>query len=185
MFIAGAAYSQNLSGGVRLGLNISNLKSTYDGGSSKDNARLSGHLGGYITYEFKDKMAFQPELIISGEGSRSEIGNDKVKNNLTYVNIPLLFRYNFTEELNLHTGPQIGILASAKRKVDGDTDDVKDGLKGTNISWAIGAGYELPNNLNVGLRYNIGLSDIVDTVNDSKLKANTFQIYVGYTLFSK
>jgi opacity protein-like surface antigen len=175
-----------MSIGAKAGLNISNVKNTYDGGSTKGDARLSGHLGVYLVYNFQENMAFQPELVFSGEGTRTEFGSEDVKFNLTYLNLPLLFRYNFSDKLSAHTGPQIGFLLSAKQKYDGDTDDVKDGLKGTNVAWAIGGAYELANNVNVGLRYNIGLSDIADDGDsDIKTKVSTFQITVGYTFYRK
>lgn len=178
--------SAQVSFGAKAGLNVSNIKETYDGGSTKLDSRLSGHLGAYLVYNFKDNMAFQPELVFSGEGAKTEAGGTDVKIRLTYLNVPLLFRYNFSENLSAHTGPQIGFLLGAKSKVGGDTNDIKDGLKGTNIAWGLGAQYELPNNLNVGLRYNFGLSDISDDGDsDSKTKVSTLQISLGYTFFRK
>jgi opacity protein-like surface antigen len=122
--------------------------------------------------------------VFSGEGAK--IDDSDVKLALTYLNLPLLFRYNFSENLSAVTGPQIGFLLSAKAKDDGDSNDVKDSFNGTNISWGLGAQYELPNNLNVGLRYNFGLSDIADDGNDDwKTKASTLQISLGYTFYRK
>jgi hypothetical protein len=175
-----------MSIGAKTGLNISNVKNTYDGGSSKGDARLSGHLGLYLVYNFQENMAFQPEMVFSGEGTRTEGGGEDYKINLTYLNFPLLFRYNFSDKISGVTGPQIGFLLGAKQKHDGDSNDIKDGLKGTNVAWAIGGAYELANNINVGIRYNIGLSDVADDGDsDVKAKVSTLQLTVGYTFFSK
>lgn len=177
--IASVAGAQNLTGGVKIGLNSSNIKYTYDGGSSKADARWSGHLGFYAVYMFQDKFGFQPEFVVSGEGTKS---ND-VKVALTYINIPLLLRMNVIEKLSIHTGPQIGFLVSAKQKEDGNSIDVKDGLKGVGLGWGLGAMYDLPKNFNVGLRYNFGLSRIDDDSSDEKSKVSTLQISLGYKLF--
>jgi len=174
--------SAQISIGAKAGLNVSNVKQKFDGDTYKNDARLSGHLGAYLVYNFQDNMAFQPEFVFSGEGA--SIDDSDVKLALTYLNIPLLFRYNFTEQLSAVTGPQIGFLLSAKAKDDGDSNDVKDSFKGTNISWGLGAQYDLSSNLNVGLRYNFGLSDIGDDgSSDVKTKASTLQISLGYTFY--
>lgn len=177
--MASVAGAQNLTGGVKIGLNSSNVKYTYDGGSSKADARLSGHVGFYAVYMFQDKFGFQPEFVISGEGTK----NNDTKLALTYINIPLLLRMNVIEKLSIHTGPQIGFLVSAKAKDDGNSIDVKDGMKGIGLAWGLGAMYDLPKNFNVGLRYNFGLSRIDDNDTDEKAKVSTLQLSVGYKLF--
>lgn len=182
--MASAACAQNLTGGVKIGLNSSNIKESNDNGSSKANARLSGHLGVYAVYMFQDRFGFQPEFVISGEGTKYENGaNPDTKVALTYINIPLLLRMNVINKLSIHTGPQIGFLVGAKQKYDGNTTDVKDGTKGVNLAWGLGAAYELPKNLNISLRYNFGLSRIDDDDDDTKAKVSTLQISLGYKLF--
>jgi opacity protein-like surface antigen len=178
--MASVAFAQNLTGGVKLGLNSSNVKYTYDGGSSKGDARVSGHVGFYAIYMFQDRFGFQPEFVISGEGTKGS-GNSKLA--LTYINIPLLLRMNVIEKLSIHTGPQVGFLVSAKSKDDGNSIDVKDAFKGIGLGWGLGAMYDLPKNFNVGIRYNFGLSRIDDNDTDEKLKVGTLQISLGYKLF--
>lgn len=178
--MASVACAQELTGGVKLGLNSSNVKYTYDGGSAKGDARISAHVGFYAIYMFQDKFGFQPEFVISGEGTKGA-GDSKLA--LTYINIPLLLRMNVIEKLSIHTGPQIGFLVSAKAKDDGNSIDVKDGMKGIGLGWGLGAMYDLPKNFNVGLRYNFGLSRIDDDDSDEKAKVSTLQISLGYKLF--
>lgn len=179
--MASVAGAQNLTGGVKIGLNSSNVKYSGDGESYKASARLSGHLGFYAVYMFQDRFGFQPEFVISGEGTKDK--DDDYTIALTYINIPLLLRMNVIDKLSIHTGPQIGFLVSAKQKYDGNTDDIKDGMKGVGLGWGLGAAYELPKNFNVGLRYNFGLSRIDDDNSDDKAKVSTLQISLGYKLF--
>ena len=106
--------------------------------------------GALVNIPVSSQFSVQPEVVYSSEGAKATGG----KISLNYVNIPVLFQYNnsgFYGEL----GPQLGILTSAKAKPDdGDDTDIKDVLKSTNFSLAIGAGYKLTNRLGFGARYN-------------------------------
>ncbi len=178
LFVAGfflvATVSQaQIKFGAKGGVNISNIDIEVEGISISPDALTSFHVGVMAKYQFSEQFGIQPELVYSAEGA--EIESDKF--NLNFINIPILFAYNPTEIFSIHAGPQVGILSSAE--VDGE--DIKDELKGLNLSLAIGAAVELTNGFTGGVRYNLGLSDLNDAEGDeSTLKANTFQIYVGY-----
>jgi hypothetical protein len=97
------------------------------------------------------------------------------------LNIPLLLQYNASGFI-AETGPQIGFLMSAKAKADDDDVDVKDFFESTNLSWAVGLGYQLPGGIGINARYNLGLSNIAKTEDDDfKYKANTIQIGLSYS----
>ena len=178
LFVAGfflvATVSQaQIKFGAKGGVNISNIDIEVEGLSFSPDSKTSFHLGVMAKYQLSEQFAIQPELVYSAEGADFE-GDDF---DLNFINIPILFAYNPTEILSIHAGPQIGILSSAE--VDGE--DIKDDLKGVNLSVAIGAAVELANGFTGGVRYNLGLSDLNDAEgDDTSLKANTFQIFVGY-----
>lgn len=179
--------AQELKVGVKGGLNVSN----FGGDFSDTKARAGFHLGGYGNLEFIERLNFQAELLYSLQGVK--ITDADIKSNLSYINLPLLAEIKLpevTEGFSFFTGPQFGFLLSAKQKgtfAGRDVDlDIKDDLKGMDLSWIFGAGYEMDSGLNFGLRYNIGLSDINDqTDEDADAKANNLvlQIWVGYLLW--
>ena len=161
--------------GVKAGLNLSNLKG--DGESLDSKAGFNA--GGFATIPVSSMFAVQPELLFSVEGAKQ----DDVKYNLNYINIPVMFQYRnagFVGEL----GPQIGILASAKAKLDGESQDIKDGFKSTNFALVIGAGYQLTNGLGFGVRYNLGLSNIVDA-EGADVKTSTFSVGASFAFGGK
>jgi hypothetical protein len=100
---------------------------------------------------------------------------------IDYVSIPVLIRFNFAKIVNIHVGPQFGVLLSAKA----EDVDFKDELKSTDLGVAAGVGLDLPMGLIVSARYVAGLSDINDAGGDLKLKNNVMQLSVGYKLFGK
>jgi hypothetical protein len=180
------AFSQ-LSGGIRLGVNLANQKYDADGISVTPDSKL-GILGGlYLTANLSDKIAIQPELHFASMGSKVDLLGEEIKTKLSYLSVPVLFRYNITENFNLQVGPQLGFLVSAKEEFDGDSEDVKDAYKGIDFGAAIGLGVDF-GKINGGLRYVAGLSNTFDSdgdinSSDFTVKNNSFQIFVGYRLF--
>lgn len=80
-----------------------------------------------------------------------------IKYQFNYVSLPVMLRYNITENFNLQAGPQLGFLMSAKVS-DGDNSiDIKDGFKGIDFGAGFGAGVDF-GKFNAGIRYYLGLS---------------------------
>lgn len=178
--VASAAFAQ-VSGGIRLGMNLANQKVEALGVSVSGDSKV-GLLGGlYLTANLSDKFAVQPELLYSSMGSKT----DDISDAFGYIQVPILLRYNINENFNLHAGPQIGLLLSAKS----DGVDIKDEVKGTDFGASFGAGVDF-GKFNGGLRYYLGFSNIsdIDTqgipgLGDISFKNTSFQIYLGYKLF--
>ena len=111
-----------------------------------------------------------------------------VKFNLSYINIPVMFKYYVAKKINVEAGPQIGFLTSAKTvtKVDGisrtDEQDVKDYFESVDFGLNLGAGYDFTNKFSAGIRYSLGLSNIAKTESgdDSKLMNSVFSFSLGY-----
>jgi hypothetical protein len=182
-----------------------------------DNKMLFGlHVGGFAEIGISEKFAFQPELLFSMEGSKfesssvedfggivySETSESTIK--LNYINVPLLVKFYATEKFFINAGPQIGFLMSAKQDSDytltfdgGQTEsestsnvDVKDQYKSINFSAAAGAGYYFTENIFAEVRYNVGVSNILEsqTVDtgfgsftfEPEAKINNLQITLGY-----
>ena len=164
---------------MRLGGNLSNIKYSAGDFSATDDSKFGPLVGLYLTAMFADKVGLQPELVYSAMGSKD--GDAKL--NLGYIALPVLLRYQIIEQIHLLLGPQAAFLLSAKYKEGDDDEDVKDSFKGLDFSAVIGAGADI-DRFNVGLRYGLGLANIMETDGeDFKVKSNTFQIVLGYKLF--
>ncbi|HHP7242003.1 MAG TPA: porin family protein [Cyclobacteriaceae bacterium] len=172
--------------GLKGGLNLANQDIT-GGGISLDTENRLGYHGGLYAVVDAGILAIQPELLFSSQGSEFSVGGiSDLTNNFTYVNIPVLLRYNFAF-LNLHFGPQIGFLLNAEQDqvisgVVNNEVDIKDQLKNSDFSLAFGIGIDLPFRLNATVRYNLGLSDIGDDDDLGEINNNFLMLSVGFKL---
>ena len=113
MFFASVgAFAQGVSGGIKAGLNLSNMTFSSSGYTTSPSFSPALHGGVYLTAMFSEHLGLQPEVLFSGQGAKSD--NDKYK--LNYITVPVLVRYNVNSLLSFHAGPQVGFLMSAKEK---------------------------------------------------------------------
>ena len=84
----------------------------------------------------------------------------------------------FDEGFRIQTGPQLGFLVSAKKKI-GDVDvDYDDAYSNIDFSWTIGAGYLFPVGLGLDARYNFGINDIDESGFEARNRV--FQVGLFY-----
>ena len=164
----GFANAQDVKYGAKAGLNMSSIST--DGASSL----LAFHLGGFAEIKINPKFAVQPELLYSAQGAKFT-GGDL---NLNYINIPVMAKYYVADAISIEVGPQIGFLMSAKA----DGVDVKEFFSSTDFGLNLGGGYNLNEKMSLGLRYNMGLSDVEkDLPSGAKGSKNScVQISFGY-----
>lgn len=176
-FVTAGFISQAQNFGIKAALNMSKFAGDdKDFGTGLDpKFRMGVAFGGFAHISFSDQFGFQPELLYSMEGAKYEESGLEATIKTDYINIPLLIQYK-ASGFYAETGPQIGFLMSAKA----EDEDIKDGMKGTNISWLIGLGYKLPSGFGFGARYNLGLSNIVDE-DEADVKTGGFQIALFYS----
>lgn len=189
VFSAMGVVAQSISGGFKVGANFANQKYDSDFGDFTPDARTSLHLGLFATIKFSENFGVQPELMYNSVGSKFNFGTSgDVVSKLDYLTIPVMLRYSPAKIFNLHAGPQFGMLLSAKQEYNGNSEDMKDNLKGLDLGLGIGAGVDLPMGLGFSARYVAGLSDISDDTNSTqsgKLTNTAIQISVLYKLFGK
>lgn len=174
---AGAFAQAEVSLGLKGGVNFAKLDVS-GGASDAFKSRTGYHLGAFGLVKIS-KFAIQPEIVFSQQGSEvkdPDLGS--VESNFSYVNIPVLLKFYLVAGLNVQAGPQFGFLTSAKY----DGENIKDQLKGSDISAALGLGWDLPFGLTVDGRYNLGLSNVSDA-SENEIKNQVWQLSVGYKLF--
>lgn len=137
------SYTGNLPGGY-LGAGLSILKL---------NKQLGVNVGlGYSMEGSKyEEMQYEP-------GGGSSTAKNQVR--LNYLRIPISLRYQSNGGFVGEAGLAPGILLSAKDKVNGKKEDVKDIFNGFDMGIVLGAGYETKARIGFGLRFVPGLTNI-------------------------
>lgn len=168
--------------GIKAGPNFASLNT--DASASENYKNRTGFHGGAFALIKLTKIGIQPEVIFSQQGSTVEISGADYKSNFDYINIPIILKIYLIGGLNLQAGPQFGFVTKAERELPLiGTVDIKDELKGSDISAGLGLGFDAPFGLTVDARYNLGLSGISDSSSSSQeFKNQVFQISVGFKL---
>ena len=132
-----SSYSQKFELGLKAGPNFATQKlSTITNVES-----ITGyHLGGFMYLKLPIIFGIQVEGKYSKLGSEFQINQLINKNNLGYINIPVLIRNDFGP-LNLHFGPQFGIMTNA---LDELKNSIKSQFLDRDFSLIVGLGLRLP-----------------------------------------
>lgn len=175
--IVGKCLSQHTEFGLRGGINISDLHST---ATSSLDPRVSVFVGGLAHIHLNKYFAVQPELDYSCQGATQNADGGDITWRFNYVTVPVLLQYMFDNGFRLQTGPQLGLLASAKRKSGATITDVSGNYTTGDFSWSFGAGYLTSSGVGVDLRYNVGINNINNTGGADKLQNRVFQAGLFY-----
>ncbi len=171
--------------GAKAGININKIK----GQSYKSGFNYNYLLGGFMQFNF-GRFGLQPEVNLvqsSSEFSKdaNNVYNDLFFNGsqkearLNYIKVPLLLTINVGESkhVKLQLGPQFSGLF--KQTVD-SLKARKNIFKTSDFSMLGGVWFQLPL-INLGARYEIGLSNVNDIDNKEKWKSQAFTIFAGIT----
>lgn len=195
LFAFGFTFAQKAQFGIKGGLNSSNFSGDTEGVDFK--SRIGFNVGIFAAIMLSEKITLQPEILYSTQGAKAVnvtvpyddmLFTGDVKFNLSYINIPVMFKYYVADKFNLEAGPQIGFLTSAETstKLDGSNqtvdEDAKDYFESVDFGFNVGAGYDFTDKIFAGIRYNIGLSNVFKTQpgDDSETQNSVFSLSVGY-----
>ncbi len=188
MFMVGAFTASNkvnaqaqVALGLKGGLNFAKVDIE---NVSTDN-RTGFHGGAFLLMKFS-KIGLQPEIVFSKQGSSFKFNSQDLESNYDYINIPIILKLYTVAGINIQIGPQFGFVANAEQDVlDISTNtvtkqDVKNQIKGSDISAALGIGWDIPFGLTLDARYNLGLSKINDSSGSPESKNQVIQVSLGY-----
>ena len=169
--------------GIKGGPNFANLDVSQPGATYK--SRTGWHGGAFVLAKF-GKIGIQPELLFSQQGSKVRYSTSQsFTSNFDYVNIPVMLKLYTVAGINLQVGPQFGFLTNEPEVEDPNGQPIEDAYKKSDVSLALGAGWDLPFGLSIDARYNVGLTKIEDDPSLEATKNQVWQISLGYKLFGK
>jgi hypothetical protein len=193
VLLAQQSFAQiQLAVGLKAGPNFANVNTKASAGENYKN-RTGFHGGAFVLIK-ATKIGIQPEIIFSQQGSKVEINNQNFESNFSYVNIPIIIKLYTVAGINLQAGPQFGFVTKAETPIQDQLNpgsykvtDVKDKMNSSDITAALGLGWDLPFGLTIDARYNLGLSkiykDAPSTQQTKDAKNQVFQVSLGYKIF--
>jgi len=195
-----AAKDTGITGkGLKLGLGMANFfGDDVEGAESK----FGLSFGGFITYNFTEMIAVQPELHYAMKGAKHDEsvgGTDyHYSANLSYLEIPVLAKLCFQTQTDMkpgvYVGPYLGLKMSAKSKLKVDdkteTDDMEH-VKSTDFGLVFGAGVDfslsflVQGKMTLDARYSMGLTTIQSGEEgdgeEVDVKNKVIAVLVGYS----
>ena len=164
--------------GFKAGLNLANISVSSEDGSFEPSNAIAFHFGATYSVMINENMSFRPGALFSGKGYKLSFLDEDFNTSLGYIEIPLDFVYK-TGALDIHAGPYLGLLMSAKS----GEEDVKDGLEGLDYGLNFGLSYNINTNIGVGVNYGLGLANIVkDSAEGESIKNKVIGISLLYSL---
>jgi len=184
---------------VDVGMNFSSMPGLE---KQKGTNGLYFGLGTFI--KLNDKWALTPEFKpISPRGAKdvlplrdysSVLTDVNYQLELNYIDVPILAQYKITPTFFVSTGPQISFLTSAKQVSEGklpsgNSVDIEEKFKSdfnsVYFSVPLEIGYSLSNahkgkGMDIKLRYNVGLSEMVKNANYGSSKGSTLQVFLSF-----
>ncbi|WP_221392204.1 porin family protein [Dyadobacter sp. NIV53] len=144
------AFAQKFSLGPKAGVNISN----YTGGNIESDVLVGYHIGGVLNYGFGNVFSIQPEVLFSTQGAKVQSNGSKNDFKVSYITIPVMFKFKANGGFYVEVGPQAGFRISS----DIPDQTINNFAKNLDLSLGAGLGYQSAIGLGVGVRYIAGLT---------------------------
>jgi hypothetical protein len=166
-------------GGVRVGVNAATVST--DDSDFDPKVRTGLVVGVFGVVPVNDVFAFQPEALFSQQGAKIEDGSETGTAKIDYFQVPLLARVRLGKNSPAHllVGPSFGFRTKAEVEVGGETQDIKEDIKKTDVGLVTGVAVNAGPAV-VDARYTWGLTNINNDSSDpGKIKNRVFSFSVG------
>ncbi len=190
-----STFAQDFHYGVKIGGNYSFFD--LSGNVKKDIAydltgKFNIEAGIMAEYSINKKIGLSVEINYDNLGDRfyktADQTSFETKYNLTYIEVPLIFKYYIIPNLSINVGGQAGSLLSAENKfkltiedVDSsDSSDAKSDYESLDYGLNLGVGFKLKNGMLIDIRFYQGLKNI-NKLNDAvEMKNSALKLGIGY-----
>jgi len=183
--IAATSFAQ-VGFGVRAGAGTANLTEVYGDYASSAMNLYAGIFADFALPQVVEGFGIRPELNFSLQGGAGKESSIRSKSRSYMLNIPIFAEYKLlSDRIALMAGPQFGFCLGGKNvvKYDGDKDIDKwdpDNYNEFDFGFAFGAGVMVTDNIGIEIRYNLGMTDVLNLVSDKHSKDRVFQLGVSY-----
>lgn len=171
----------------KAGLNLATM-------TNDDDAKIRPALtiGGEFGYVASPKVALSFGAMYSQQGCKGNVQGIDATIKMDYINVPIIAACRVTDNLSVKVGLQPGFLINDKVKVSANGASAEVGLKESyeaagmdvtihkfDLSIPIGISYDF-SNVQLDLRYNAGLTNILSITGGEGTKNSVFQFTIGY-----
>lgn len=171
----------------KAGLNLATM-------TNDDDAKIRPALtiGGEFGYVASPKVALSFGAMYSQQGCKGNVQGIDATIKMDYINVPIIAACRVTNNLSVKVGLQPGFLINDKVKVSANGASAEVGLKESyeaagmdvtihkfDLSIPIGISYDF-SNVQLDLRYNAGLTNILSIPGGEGTKNSVFQFTIGY-----
>lgn len=171
----------------KAGLNLATM-------TNDDDAKIRPALtvGGEFGYVASPKMALSFGAMYSQQGCKANVQGIDATIKMDYINVPIIAACRVTNNLSVKVGLQPGFLINDKVKVSANGASAEVGLKESyeaagmdvtihkfDLSIPVGISYDF-SNVQLDLRYNAGLTNILSIPGGEGTKNSVFQFTIGY-----
>ena len=188
-YTRGSSDSRNTGFGVKGGYNLNGLRGDDIGGLDRK-ARNDFHAGFFGQFGLNNFSSIQAELLYSRQGFEANTGvtGSKQKYRMDYLQLPIMYVGNVTNNISFHVGPQVSLLTNIRR--DEKTLDISaNGFNSLDYG-AVGGLEARVGPARLGARYNLSLGKLFEDGNsqtgiinpafsNSKIYNSLVQVYVG------
>ena len=181
-------FAQDVTGGIKGGLNMSNL---YIDDIDDENMRIGYNAGFFGQIHLTDDFLIQPELLFSTKGAHAYYEgpfNQDVRFNLNYIDLPVLASIELGDFFVIQAGGYAAYLVSANTDYSNDFTSGFQELDRDNfhsMDYGLVGGVAVNfDPVQIGVRYNKGLSQIAESdmaelqLGDSK--NSVAQLYIAF-----
>lgn len=153
--------------GILAGVGFANMSTSGDFDGLEMGTR-TGFVGGlYFSLPVAARMAIEPEVLYTMKGTKFEDIDPTVDLNNDYIEIPILFKYNFNDAGGpyLLAGPSVGFSISCNLTDGTDEADCEDvfGSTATTFGGVLGLGFQ-KNRFGLEGRYDFDFGDAFEDV---------------------
>lgn len=174
------AQSRAITVGPRLDLNMARVV----GDNQEDATSRTGfRIGAWASMDLSSKFSIQPEFVLSGKGSKWPDDDASIK--ISYLQIPILAQYRFTQGKSVTpyvlAGPALSFKAGCSLKYEGSDYECSNEttpVSGTDFGMIVGGGVHV-GRAQVSLRYDMGLANI-NGDGEASVKNRAITLAVGY-----
>lgn len=180
LFIFVHGFSQTVTPGIRAGLSISNWN--LSGVSGVEPLSLANPTAGvFATLHISKSFSIEPGVTFAYWGAKLKYSDiENISSKLTYLQIPIVARYQLRNGIAFFTGPQIGfLLKSTTSENDGEKQDAHSVFKKNDFSIASGLEYYFPAGIGIRANYTAGLTDIYAQGNE-KITNYSYGVSIAY-----